>query len=88
MFFGRLQIFERGKIFRVKSFFLLFVVVYIFSVVRKMNRVVNLVTMHALIRGKGHRVSSGIGSSKIITHKRDAHIEAHFLRTVKKCFGG
>ena len=38
--------------------------------------------MHALIRGKGIRVSSGIGSSKILTHKRAAHIEAHFLRTL------
>ena len=25
-----------------------------------------------------------MGSSKIITNKRDAHIEAHFLRTAKK----
>lgn len=52
MFFGRLQIFERGKIFRVKSFFLLFVVVYIFSVVRKMNRVVNLVTRDRMVANK------------------------------------
>ena len=40
--------------------------------------------MHALIRGKDLRMSSGFGSSKILTHKRDAHIEAHFLKTVKK----
>ena len=40
-------------------------------------------TVHALIRGKGLRVSSGFGSSKILTHKIDAHIEAHFLRKYK-----
>ena len=40
------------------------------------------ITVHVLIRGKGLRVLSGLGRSKILTHKRDAHIEAHFLRTV------
>ena len=39
-------------------------------------------TVHALIRGKGRRLCQEPEAQKIITHKRDAHIEAHFLRTV------
>ena len=43
--------------------------------------------MHALIRGKDLGVNQDYQTQKNITHKKAAHIEAHFLRLLKKIWG-